>query len=61
LSAALEAACGQIFFKVPLDVYASPSVAGLWLVLVVVLASLSSVYPARRAARLSVREALSHT
>ena len=61
ISAALEAACGQIFFKVPLDVYVSPAVAGLWLVLVVVLSSLSSFYPAQRAARLSVREALSHT
>jgi len=61
LSAALEAACGQIFFKVPLDFYVSPSVAGQWLLLVLVLASLSSFYPARRAARMSVREALSHT
>jgi putative ABC transport system permease protein len=60
LSAALEAACGNIFFKVPLDVYVSPRVAGLWLLLVVVLASLGSLYPAWRAARLSVREALSH-
>jgi putative ABC transport system permease protein len=61
LSAALEAACGWIFFKAPLDVFVSPRAAGLWLLLVVVLASLSSFYPARHAARLSVREALSHT
>jgi putative ABC transport system permease protein len=61
LSAALEAACGNIFFKVPLDLYVSPRVAGQWLLLVVVLASLGSLYPAWRAARLSVREALGHT
>ena len=61
MSAALEATCGRIFFKFPLDPYVSPRAAGLWLLLVLVLASLSSFYPARRAARLSVREALSHT
>jgi putative ABC transport system permease protein len=60
VSFALEAACGQIFFKVPLDPYVWPQALGLWLLLVVVLASLSSFYPARRAARLTVREALSH-
>jgi putative ABC transport system permease protein len=58
LSWGLEAACGNIFFKAPLDFYLSPRAAGLWLLLVLVLASLSSFYPARRAARLTVREAL---
>ena len=61
LSVALEAACGRIFFKVPLDPYVWPRALGLWLVIVVVLASLSSFYPARRAARLTVREALNHS
>jgi putative ABC transport system permease protein len=61
VSFALEAVCGQIFFKVPLDPYVWPQAPGLWLALVVVLASLSSVYPAQRAARLSVREALAHS
>lgn len=61
ISWALETACGRIFFKTPLDFYLSPSAAALWLGLVVVLASLSSIIPARRAARLTVREALSHS
>jgi putative ABC transport system permease protein len=58
---ALEAACGRIFFQTPLDFYLSPQAALLWLVVIVLLASLSSLLPARRAARLTVREALSHS
>jgi len=61
ISYALEAACGRIFFKAPLDFHLSPGAAGIWFALVVVLASLSSFFPARRAARLTVREAMSHT
>jgi putative ABC transport system permease protein len=61
ISWALEAACGQIFFKSPLDFYLSPRAILLWLGLVVVLATLSSIVPARRAARLTVREALTHS
>jgi putative ABC transport system permease protein len=61
LSWALEVATGSIFFKTPLDFHMSPAAAGVWLALVVVLATLSSFYPARRAARLTVREAMSHT
>ena len=57
---ALETACGRIFFQAPLDFSMSPAASGLWLVLVVVLATLGSAYPALRAARLTVREALSH-
>jgi putative ABC transport system permease protein len=60
LSWALETACGRIFFKVPLDFHLSPLAAASWLGLVVVLASVCSFYPARRAARLPVREALTH-
>jgi putative ABC transport system permease protein len=60
LSWALEAAAGSIFFKAPLDFHMSPLAAGAWLVLVLALASASSFYPARRAARLTVREALGH-
>jgi len=56
----LESVTGRMFFKAPLDFYMSPGAAGIWLVLVVVLASLSSFYPAWRAARLTVREAISH-
>jgi len=57
---ALETVCGRIFFQAPLDFSMSPAASGLWLVLVVVLATLGSAYPALRAARLTVREALAH-
>mgnify|MGYP001596871971 FL=1 len=60
ISWALEIACGNIFFKTPLDFHLSPLAAAAWLGLVLVLASVSSFYPARRAARLTVREALAH-
>ena len=56
----LESACGNIFFKSPLPFYMSAGAAAEWLGLVLVLASVCSVLPARRAARLTVREALSH-
>jgi putative ABC transport system permease protein len=51
---------GNMFFKAPLDFFMSPGAALLWLGLVLVLASLSSFYPAWRAARLTVREAIAH-
>jgi putative ABC transport system permease protein len=57
---ALETACGRIFFQAPLDFSMSAAASGLWLVLVVVLATLGSAYPALRAARLTIREALAH-
>lgn len=57
---ALETTCGRIFFKAPLDFSMSPAASALWLGVVVVLATLASVYPAVRAARLTVREALAH-
>jgi putative ABC transport system permease protein len=60
ISVVLEAVCGRIFFRVPLDFYMSPRASATWLLLVVVLGSLSSFYPAWRASRLTVREALSH-
>jgi putative ABC transport system permease protein len=56
----LESATGRIFFKAPLDFFVSAGACAIWLVLVVVIASLSSFFPARRAARLSVREALAY-
>ena len=49
-----------MFLKVPLDFYMSARASVLWLGLVVVLASLCSFYPAWRAARLTVREAIAH-
>ncbi|TMQ73521.1 MAG: FtsX-like permease family protein [Candidatus Eisenbacteria bacterium] len=60
LSWGLETACGNIFFKTGLGFHVSPLATGGWLALVLVLASISSFLPARRAARLTVREALSH-
>jgi putative ABC transport system permease protein len=58
VSFALDAACGRIFFQSPLAFVMLPGPSLLWLGLVIVLASLSSFYPAWRAARLTVREAL---
>jgi putative ABC transport system permease protein len=60
ISAVLEAACGRIFFKAPLDFHLSASAPLIWLALIVVLASLASLYPAWRATRLTVREALAY-
>lgn len=60
LSAALEAAAGSIFLRTPLDFSMSPAATGIWLGVVVVIATLCSVHPAGRAARLPVREALAH-
>ncbi|MBI3448822.1 MAG: ABC transporter permease [Acidobacteria bacterium] len=51
---------GQIFIKAPLDFAMSPRAAGIWLALVVVLAAAGSAFPARRASRLAVREALAY-
>jgi putative ABC transport system permease protein len=60
VTAALDAVAGRIFHRLPLDMVYSPRAAATWLALVVVLAALSSFYPARRAAGLNVREALAH-
>ncbi|MCC6651751.1 MAG: ABC transporter permease, partial [Candidatus Eisenbacteria bacterium] len=57
LSIALEQACGRIFFQAPLDPYLWPASHAIWLALVLTLSTLGSLVPARRAARLSVREA----
>ena len=60
LSWSLESTTGRIFFKAPLDFTMAASPALLWLGVVLVLASAGSLYPAWRAARLTVREALAH-
>ncbi len=57
----LESVTGRMFFKAPLQFYMSAQAALMWLGLVLVLASLSSLYPAWRASRLTIREALSTT
>jgi putative ABC transport system permease protein len=51
---------GRMFHKAPLDFFMSPRAVFTWFGLVVILGSLSSFYPARRAIRLSVREALTY-
>ena len=43
-----------------LGFYLSPWAAAIWLGLVVVLATVSGLAPARRAARLTIREALAY-
>jgi len=57
---ALDAATGQMFIHSALDFYMSPLAAAVWLLLVLILAALSSFYPARRSARLAVREAIAY-
>ena len=56
----LDTLTGKMFINAPVDFVFSAEAAGAWLLLVVVLAALGSLYPAWRAARLTVREALAH-
>lgn len=51
---------GLMTFKIPLPVAMAPMAIGLWLLLVLALATAASAYPARRAGRLTVREALAY-
>jgi putative ABC transport system permease protein len=57
---ALDAATGRMFIRSTLDFVLSPTALAVWLLLVLILAALSSFYPARRSARLAVREALAY-
>lgn len=57
---ALDDVAGRLFIRTPLDFTMSPRAVVTWLALVVVLATLSSLYPAWRAARMTVREALAY-
>ena len=57
---ALQSVTGRMFFRIPLELTLSFGAAGSWLALVVVLSTISSLYPSWRAARLTVREALAH-
>jgi putative ABC transport system permease protein len=47
-------------FRMPLDFVYSLSGMGLWLIIVVVLSALASLWPALRATRISVRESLAY-
>jgi ABC-type lipoprotein release transport system permease subunit len=60
ITVALDAATGRMFIRSPLDFFMSPIAVSAWLGLVLILAALSSFYPARRSARLAVREALAY-
>lgn len=60
VSAILQRVTGGMFFAAPLPFTLDPAAAFAWLGLVVVLATVSSVQPCLRAARLSVREAVAH-
>lgn len=51
---------GTIFFETPLKIALSPTGVFIWLVLAMLFAALSSLYPAYMASRMSVREALSY-
>jgi putative ABC transport system permease protein len=60
LSMALGRYLGRLSFGLPLPAAVSASAVTIWLVLVVAGAILASVFPARRAARLTIRETLSY-
>ena len=57
---ALDDAAGRMFIRSALDFYMSPTAVAAWLLLVLILAALSSFHPARRSARLAVREAIAY-
>src|SRR5436305_12896089 len=57
---ALDAATGQMFVRSALDFFMSPAAVAGWLLLAVILAALSSFHPARRAARMAIKEALAY-
>jgi putative ABC transport system permease protein len=57
---ALDAATGQMFIRSALDFFMSPAAIIGWLLLAVILAAISSFHPARRAARLAIKEALAY-
>jgi ABC-type lipoprotein release transport system permease subunit len=49
-----------MFFRAPLDFTMTLGATAAWLAIVVVVATLASAYPAWRAARLTIREAIGH-
>jgi len=57
---ALDAATGKMFVRSALEFFMSPVAVAGWLLLVVVLAAISSFHPAQRAARMAIREALAY-
>ena len=57
---ALDAATGRMFIRSALEFFMSPAAVAGWLLLAVALAAISSFHPARRAARLTIREAIAY-
>ena len=51
---------GQTLFELPFEFVYSVSGMALWLVIVVVLSTLASLWPALRATQVSVRESLAY-
>jgi putative ABC transport system permease protein len=60
LSAALDAATGSMFLGAPIELVLSPFAAGAWLAVALVISLVAGAYPAWRAARGNIREALAH-
>jgi putative ABC transport system permease protein len=57
---ALDAATGQMFVRSALNCFMSPAAVAGWLLLAIALVSVSSFHPARRAARMAIKEALAY-
>jgi putative ABC transport system permease protein len=56
----LDQATGRIYLKTPVEFLLSGQAILTWLALVLVLGAISSFYPAWRATRLSIKEAIAH-
>ncbi|MBI2941707.1 MAG: ABC transporter permease [Chloroflexi bacterium] len=61
LSALVGTVTGNLAFRAPLPLVASPLAVLLWLAVVLVGSAAASAYPARRASRLTIREALAYS
>ncbi len=51
---------GTLSFRVPLPLYLSPAALGIWFAIVMTGSTAASAFPARRAARLTIRETLAY-
>jgi len=60
LTALVGAVVGTLAFRVPLPLVMSPMAVVIWLVAVALFSALATAFPARRASRMTVREALAY-
>jgi len=60
LSLGLGTYLGNMSFRSPLPLIVSPTGLGLWIVILLLGSIVASVFPARQAAKLTVRETLAH-